>query len=320
MQPLAVSMGDPAGVGLEVLCAALRDESASLPPLRIYADPKALAAAAARVGLATLPEIVPIPLAAPVVPGKPDVAHAPAVISAIEAATKACLKGAAAGLVTLPIAKAPLYAAGFAFPGHTEYVAHLTADAPMQGPRGPIMMLVGESLKAALVTIHTPLKEVSAALTSDRLERAARVTLWALRHDFAIAEPRLAVAGLNPHAGEEGGLGHEEIDVINPVAARLRAEGCAVTDALPADTLFHPGARTTYDAVLAMYHDQGLIPIKTLDFWGAVNVTLGLPIVRTSPDHGTAFAIAGKGQARTDSFIAAARLAWTMAQTRAEMR
>lgn len=311
-------MGDPAGVGLEILCAALRDEGPALPPLRVYADPEAFAAAAARAGLSAWPEIIPVPLKAPVVSGKPDPAHAPAIVGAIEAATKACLAGEAAGLVTLPIAKASLYAAGFAFPGHTEFIAHLTADAPLKGPRGPIMMLVGTSLRAALVTIHTPLQDVPLALTPDRLEWAARVTLWALRHDFGIAAPRLAIAGLNPHAGEEGGLGREELEVINPLAARLRAEGYAVTDALPADTLFHPEARAGYDAALAMYHDQGLIPVKTLDFWGAVNVTLGLPVVRTSPDHGTAFAIAGQGKARPDSFIAAVRLAWTMAKTRAE--
>ena len=320
MQPLAVSMGDPAGVGLEILCSALRDAAASLPPLRVFADPDAVAAAAALVGLRTLPEISAVPLAAPVRPGHPDAAHAPAIIGAIEASVAACLSGEASALVTLPIAKAPLYEAGFTFPGHTEFVAHLTAQAPLPGPRGPVMLLAGSALKAALVTIHTPLKDVPAALTPAKLEQAARVTLWALKHDFGIAAPRLALAGLNPHAGEAGGLGREELEVINPVAARLRAEGHAVTDALPADTLFHPEARAGYDAVLAMYHDQGLIPVKTLDFWGAVNVTLGLPIVRTSPDHGTAFALAGKGQARTDSFIAAARLAWTMAQTRAKAR
>ncbi len=333
LRPLAVSMGDPAGVGLEVAMAALRDGGAGLPAFVLIADPSAVAAAARQVrysgpirhveraGLAEpgLATVMPLALGAPLVPGQPDPAHAPAILAAIERGVATTLAGETAGLVTLPIAKAPLYAAGFGFPGHTEFIAHLTSSQPMAGPRGPVMMLAGEGLRAALATIHTPLALVSASLSQDRVERAARVTLAALHMDFGIDRPRLALAGLNPHAGEKGGLGREEIEVINPVAERLRAEGHAVTDALPADTLFHPGARASYDAVLAMYHDQGLIPVKTLDFWGAVNVTLGLPVVRTSPDHGTAFDVAGKGVARADSFIAALRLAARMATSRAKL-
>jgi 4-hydroxythreonine-4-phosphate dehydrogenase len=309
-------MGDPAGVGLEIAFKALRDHQ-DLPAFVLLADPEAAARAAASVGYKGPLTIQPIPLATTAMPGQPDPGHAPAITGAIEEGVRLCLTGKAAGLVTLPIAKATLYEAGFGFPGHTEFVAHLTASTPMAGTRGPIMMLAGETLKVSLATIHTPLAAVPGLLTSERLERACRVTLEALATDFGIPRPRLALAGLNPHAGESGGIGREEIERINPVAARLRAEGHAVTDAQPADTLFHPEARRQYDAVLAMYHDQGLIPVKTVDFWSAVNVTLGLPIVRTSPDHGTAFDLAGKGLARADSFVAALRLAAKMAAGRA---
>jgi 4-hydroxythreonine-4-phosphate dehydrogenase len=214
--------------------------------------------------------------------------------------------GDASAIVTLPIAKATLYAAGFRHPGHTEYIAHLTADMEIRGPRGPVMMLATEGLRVALATIHAPLAAVPALLTRERIERTARVVLHALRQDFAIAAPRLALAALNPHAGEGGALGREEIETIAPVAAALRAEGFDVSD-----------PRTGYDTVIAMYHDQGLVPIKTLDFWGATNITLGLPIVRTSPDHGTGFDIAGRGVAHTGSFINALRMADAMARRRA---
>jgi 4-hydroxythreonine-4-phosphate dehydrogenase len=225
--------------------------------------------------------------------------------------------GAASGVVTLPIAKATLYAAGFPHPGHTEFVAALTADMTHAGPRGPVMMLATAGLRVALATIHTPLAQAPALLTQDRVEHTARVVLDALARDFGVARPRLALAALNPHAGEGGALGREEIEVIDPVAARLRAEGHEVSNARPADTLFHPEARARYDAVIAMYHDQGLIPIKTLDFWGAVNVTLGLPIVRTSPDHGAGFDIAGRNTANPASFVAALHMASDIAMRRA---
>jgi 4-hydroxythreonine-4-phosphate dehydrogenase len=188
------------------------------------------------------------------------------------------------------------------------------------GPRGPVMMLATEGLRVALVTIHAPLREAPSRLTTVSIAETARVVLHALTQDFGIAAPRLALAGLNPHAGEGGAIGREELDVINPAAALLRAEGHDVTDAKPADTLFHAEARARYDAVLAMYHDQGLIPLKMLDFWGGVNITLGLPVVRTSPDHGTGFDIAGKGMARADSFIAALHAAADVAAQRAAAR
>jgi 4-hydroxythreonine-4-phosphate dehydrogenase len=331
-RPLAVSMGDPAGVGLEVAMAALRDQGSTLPAFALIADPGAVQTAARAVGFAGpleqitsaskaqagVASVLALPLAAPLTPGRPDPAHAETIVAAIELGVGLTLAGETAGLVTLPIAKATLYEAGFRYPGHTEFIAHLTQSHAAPEPRGPVMMLAGDDLKVALATIHTPLVEVSRVLTAERLERAARVTLAALRDDFGIKQPRLAIAGLNPHAGEAGGIGREEIDTINPVAAQLRAEGHRVSDALPADTLFHAEARSGYDAVLAMYHDQGLIPVKTLDFWGAVNVTLGLPIVRTSPDHGTAFNLAGQGRARPESFIAALKLAAGMAANRAQ--
>jgi 4-hydroxythreonine-4-phosphate dehydrogenase len=220
-------------------------------------------------------------------------------------------------VVTAPIAKAPLYAAGFRFPGHTEFIAELTADTPFAGTRGPVMMLTARDLRACLVTIHAPLAEVPELVTAERVCRTARVVHEAMKRDFGIAAPRLALAALNPHAGEGGAIGLEEVEVLIPAAAALRAEGIAISDPRPADTLFHDDARTTYDAVLCLYHDQALIPVKTLDFWGGVNTTLGLPVIRTSPDHGTGFDIAGKGVARADSLIAAIRLAGPMAAARA---
>jgi 4-hydroxythreonine-4-phosphate dehydrogenase len=218
----------------------------------------------------------------------------------------------------LPIAKSVLHSADFGFPGHTEFIAHLTKDDPWPNARGPVMMLAGPSLKVALATIHSPLAHVPAALTRERVMHVIRVTGEALKRDFGISEPRMALCGLNPHAGEEGAIGREEIEVINPAAVMTRAEGWDVCDARSADALFHEAARQSYDAAIALYHDQGLIPIKTLHFWDAVNVTLGLPIVRTSPDHGTGFDIAGKGVARADSFRAALQLARDMAERRAQ--
>ena len=257
------------------------------------------------------------PLPAPATPGRPEAANAGAVAEWIEQAVNLAMAGEVAGVVTAPIAKAPLYAAGFRFPGHTEFIAELTADAPFAGVRGPVMMLTAQDLRACLVTIHSPLAEVPELVTADRVSRTARVVHEAMKRDFGIARPRLALAALNPHAGESGALGLEEIEVLAPAAAALRNEGIAITDPLPADTLFHEAARATYDAVLCLYHDQALIPVKTLDFWGGVNATLGLPVVRTSPDHGVGFDIAGKGVARADSLIAAIRLAGEMAAARA---
>jgi 4-hydroxythreonine-4-phosphate dehydrogenase len=239
------------------------------------------------------------------------------VIRWIETGAGLALSGAVAGLVTAPIAKAPLYDAGFAFPGHTEFLAELTHVGERQPPHGPIMMLAARDLRAALVTIHTPLSAVSAALSVEAIVNAGLVTVEALRKDFGIAVPRLAVAALNPHAGEGGALGGEEAAIIEPAVRALRELGVEVRGPAPADSLFHAEARATYDAVLCMYHDQALIPVKMLDFWAGVNITLGLPIVRTSPDHGTGFDIAGRGLARADSLIAAIRLAAEIADRRA---
>ncbi len=334
MRPLAVSMGDPAGVGLEIAVRAWTQRTAATAPFFLIADAAAVQRAGACAGLAlgvhaidapqratavfaTALPVLHTPLAQQEIPGAPTPANAAAIIGAIERGVATIRAGEAAALVTLPIAKATLYAAGFRHPGHTEFVAELCADMPDAGPRGPVMMLATSGLRVALATIHAPLAEVSALLTRARVEQTARVVLHALRADFGLATPRLVLAALNPHAGEGGALGREEIEIINPVAALLRAEGFSITDARPADTLFHADARASYDAVLAMYHDQGLIPIKALDFWGATNLTLGLPIVRTSPDHGTGFDIAGKGIAHIGSFVAALQMAADIAQRRA---
>lgn len=326
-------MGDPAGIGLEIAVRTWVERDASTPAFYLISNLAAVTRAAGRARL-TCPVVeisepaqalgafagsLPVmahALAAPEEPGSPDVRNAAAIITSIERAVGDVRTGAAAAIVTLPIAKAVLYDAGFRHPGHTEFVAELTRDMPQAGPRGPVMMLATEGLRVALATIHAPVAEVSEKLNTASIVQTARVVLHALRSDFGIEHPRVALAGLNPHAGEGGAIGREEIDVINPAAAILRAEGHDVTDARPADTLFHAEARTRYDAVIAMYHDQGLIPLKMLDFWGGANITLGLPIVRTSPDHGTGFDIAGKGIARTESFRAALRTAADIAARR----
>ena len=333
MKPLAVSMGDPAGIGLELAARVWADRQAA-PPFFFVGDPDALARASARIGLPAprlnvvedasklagadgVLDVLHVPLAMQETPGEPDPVNADATIGAIERGVAAVQSGAASALVTLPIAKAVLHTADFGFPGHTEFIAHLTRDDAWPHARGPVMMLAGPSLKVALATIHTPLAKVPGELTRQRLIDTGRVVAEALARDFGIAAPRIALCGLNPHAGEDGHIGREEIDIVNPAAAALRAEGLNVSNAKSADALFHQAARATYDAVIALYHDQGLIPIKTLHFWDAVNVTLGLPIIRTSPDHGTGFDIAGEGTARDDSFRAALAMAWAMAEHRA---
>ncbi len=332
MKPLAVSMGDPAGIGLE-LAARVWAERQAAPPFFLVGDPDALERASARLGLPApklnviedatnaagergVLDVLNVPLAIEETPGEPDPVNAGPTIEAIARSVQAAQTGAASGVVTLPIAKAILHTADFGFPGHTEFIAHLTKDDPWRQTRGPVMMLAGPSLKVALATIHTPLAQVSGALTQNRVTQVARVVGESLKRDFGIASPRIALCGLNPHAGEDGHIGREEIETINPAAAALRGEGWEIADARSADALFHDAARANYDAVIALYHDQGLIPIKTLHFWDAVNVTLGLPIIRTSPDHGTGFDIAGTGRARDDSFRAALKLAWAMAEQR----
>jgi 4-hydroxythreonine-4-phosphate dehydrogenase len=245
-------------------------------------------------------------------PGRPDPASAAGIVESIERAVADCLSGRASAVVTNPIAKKPLYEAGFRFPGHTEFLGHL-AERATGKPCLPVMMLAGPTLRTVPVTIHVPLAEVPGLLTTALIVSTARVVAADLASRFGIARPRLAVAGLNPHAGEDGGMGSEDIRVIGPAVAALRAEGIEAFGPLPADTMFHREARAGYDAAICMYHDQALIPVKTLAFDETVNVTLGLPFVRTSPDHGTAFDIAGRGAARPDSLIAALRLAATLA-------
>jgi 4-hydroxythreonine-4-phosphate dehydrogenase len=314
--PVALTLGDPAGIGAEIAVkawSALRGD----PPFVLIGDVDFVRAAALPLGVpvaevaepaealgATALPVLAHPLAAPVTPGRPSPANAPAVVAMIERGAQLARSGAAAALCTNPINKLALKeGAGFAFPGHTEFLGHLC------GAEHPVMMLAGPTLRVVPVTVHIPLAAVPAALTAALLERTIRTTAAALAADFAIAAPRLAVAGLNPHAGEGGALGREEIEVIAPVVERLRAEGLAVDGPRSADTLFHAAARATYDAAICMYHDQALVPLKALDFDQGVNVTLGLDFVRTSPDHGTAYDIAGQGRADPSSLIAALRLA-----------
>lgn len=319
-------MGEPAGVGPEIIVRAWT-ATATETPFAVIGDIRLLAAQGVPVAEIGAPSDAPSvfaralpvlnhPAPAPVQPGRPDPRNAAVVADWIERAVALALSGEGSGVVTAPIAKAPLYAAGFRFPGHTEFIAELTADAPYAGTRGPVMMLTAKDLRACLVTIHVALDQVAELVTADRVGRTARVVHETLRRDFGIARPRLALAALNPHAGEGGALGLQEIEVLRPAATALRAEGVDITDPLPADTMFHDEARAAYDAAICLYHDQALIPVKTLDFWGGVNATLGLPVIRTSPDHGTGFDIAGKGVARPDSLIAAIRLAATMAAAR----
>jgi 4-hydroxythreonine-4-phosphate dehydrogenase len=329
--PLALTLGDPAGIGPEIIVKAWRALKSEGPPFFVVGDARSLASApASHAGIvrsistpaeaeAAFGDAIPVldlPLRAPVVAGQPSPAAAGAIIQWIETAVGLALARTVAGVVTAPIAKAPLYQAGFKFPGHTEFLGELTAAATYDGARGPIMMLTAGDLRAMLVTVHEPLAEVSAKLTIEAIVNAGLVTAQALRRDFGIASPRVAVAGLNPHAGESGSIGREEVEIVEPAVRALKDLGVDVRGPHPSDTLFHAEARESYDGVICLYHDQALIPVKMLDFWGGVNVTLGLPIVRTSPDHGTAFDIAGRGVARPDSLIAAIRLADEIARRR----
>jgi 4-hydroxythreonine-4-phosphate dehydrogenase len=277
-RPLVVSLGDPQGIGPEIVVKAWLALKASGPAFAVVGDAAALMAADRALRLepvavagdaaGVFADALPV-LNDPI--GADDAtARAEAVIRWISRATRLALAGEAAGVVTAPIAKAPLYAAGFRFPGHTEFLAELTADAAQEGERGPVMMLAARDLKVALVTIHTPLAKVPAAVTAERVVHTALVTHQALQRDFGLTRPRLALAGLNPHAGEDGTIGREEVEVLGPAVAALRARGVDITDPRPADTLFHDEARRAYDAVVCLYHDQALIPIKTLDFWGGV--------------------------------------------------
>jgi 4-hydroxythreonine-4-phosphate dehydrogenase len=325
---LALTLGDPAGVGPEIVAKAWAALRGGDVRFLVVGDYETLAGAGAvlqrvatadeaeRVFSQALP-VLDLPLAAPVVPGRPSAAAAPSVIRWIETATELALRGEVAGVVTAPIAKAPLYEAGFKFPGHTEFLGELTAAAPYDGVRGPVMMLTARDLRVTLVTVHAPLARVPSLVSVEAIVHAGLVTAQAVRRDFGVEAPRVAVAGLNPHAGESGGIGREEIEIVEPAVRALRDLGVDAAGPYPADSLFPEEMRARYDAAVCLYHDQALIPVKMLDFWGGVNVTLGLPIVRTSPDHGTAFDIAGRGIARPDSLIAAVRLADEIARRRA---
>lgn len=326
--PLAVTMGDPAGIGGDIALKAWLCRDALLPTFFLIDDPARLAKLAARLGLdvplaeiasaaecgsvfARALPVLPQPLSAPAIPGHPDPANAPTVAESIALAARLAARGEVAAMVTNPISKEVMHAGGFEFPGHTEFLAHLA------GCRGEeVMMLACPGLKVVPVTIHVSLAEAARSLTSRAIIAAGRATARALVRDFAIPHPRLAVAALNPHAGEGGAMGNEESTIIDPAVAALRALGIDTFGPLPADTLFHAEARRNYDAVLCMYHDQALIPLKTIDFDNGVNITLGLPFVRTSPDHGTAFDLAGSGRASDASLVAALRLAETIAANR----
>ncbi|MEQ8479962.1 MAG: 4-hydroxythreonine-4-phosphate dehydrogenase PdxA [Hoeflea sp.] len=334
--PLAVSMGDPAGIGLDLTLSAWSTRvQLELPPFFLIGDPDALENRARVLGLRvplteTTPEsaasefvtalpVLPVRLPAPVKAGISDPANAMAVVEAIRLAVELTMAGRARAVVTNPIAKSVLYSAGFGFPGHTEYLAHLASEA-VGKPVTPVMLLAGPELRVAPVTIHIPLCEVPGALTAEIIVETAEIMAADLRRRFGVNAPRIAVAGLNPHAGEDGALGAEDNAIIVPAVEQLRARGIDANGPLPADTMFHPDARSTYDAALCMYHDQALIPAKTLGFHDSVNATLGLPFIRTSPDHGTAFSLAGSGAARPDSLIAAIRLADAMSGVEAHRR
>ncbi len=328
-RPLALTLGEPAGIGPDITLAAWqRRAELALPAFYLLADPRFLADRAKRLAL-DIPIAVVEPSAAavafrtalPVVdigvditaePGHPDQTSAPAALAAIDRAVADVSGGIAAAVVTNPVAKNVLYRSGFAEPGHTEYLAKL-AQGSTGKPMHPVMMLWSPELAVVPVTIHLPLREVVARLSTDLIVQTGRIVAHDLIARFGIAQPRLVVAGLNPHAGEDGALGREDRDVVQPAVERLRADGIDARGPLPADTLFHAAARSSYDVALAMYHDQALIPIKTLAFDHAVNVTLGLPFIRTSPDHGTAFDIAGSGRADPSSLIAAIALAARLA-------
>ena len=330
LPPLALTMGEPSGIGPDITIAAwLRRRELGLPPFYCLADRSLLVERAAALGVDCPIEVVTQAAAAacfdralPVVQleapvnariGVPNPANAQAVIEAIARAVGDVRAGAAAAVVTNPINKKVLYDAGFRHPGHTEFLGTLSA-AWTGTPGKPVMMLASPELKAVPVTIHIPMRDVVGALSERLIVETGRIVADSLKRRFAIPAPRLAVAGLNPHAGESGSIGDEDERMVRPAVAALRAEGIDARGPLPADTLFHPAARATYDAVLCMYHDQALIPSKTLSFDHGVNVTLGLAFVRTSPDHGTALDIAGSGKADPGSLAASLRLAAELRQ------
>ena len=327
-KPLALTIGEPAGIGPDIAIEAWRRrDDLGVPPFYLLGDAGYMADRAKRLGVevtlaptdaagaveifADAIPIVPVGPVPTAAPGRPDDSSAPVALAAIRQAVADVTAGRAAAVVTNPIAKSVLYRAGFRHPGHTEFLAELAVDgapAPM-----PVMMLWSPTLAVVPVTIHVSLRDAIAQLTTDLIVRTARILVTDLTARFGIAKPRLAVAGLNPHAGESGSLGSEDQAIVAPAVEILRADGIDARGPLPADTMFHAAARKSYDCAVCMYHDQALIPIKTLAFDDGVNVTLGLPFIRTSPDHGTAFGIAGSGAANPSSLVAALKLAARMA-------
>jgi 4-hydroxythreonine-4-phosphate dehydrogenase len=329
-KPLALTLGEPAGIGPDIAIKAwLRRDELKLPAFYLLGDRHFLGRRAQALGLAirlvevcaenatdafadALP-VVATGHAATAQPGRPDPTSADAAMASIRQAVADVVAGRAAAVVTNPIAKNVLYRAGFHHPGHTEFLAELAASGG-RSPQ-PVMMLWSPALAVVPVTIHLSLRDAISQLSTDLIVTTARIVVADLKVRFGIAHPRLALSGLNPHAGEDGSLGTEELTIVAPAVETLRADGIEIRGPLPADTMFHDAARKTYDCAICMYHDQALIPIKTLAFEDAVNVTLGLPFIRTSPDHGTAFDIAGTGRANPSSLIAALRLAARMAAT-----
>ncbi|MEP7029906.1 MAG: 4-hydroxythreonine-4-phosphate dehydrogenase PdxA [Pseudolabrys sp.] len=327
--PLAMTLGEPAGIGPDLALGIWQKRvELALPPFYLIGELEFLESRARALGLdvpmrAVAPHqaaaaferalpVVPLGLKVTAAPGKPDASSAPAAIASIRRAVADVLAGHASAVVTNPIAKNVLYRAGFAEPGHTEFLATLVTEATGKAVT-PVMMLWSSELAVVPVTIHLPLRDVVAALSTQRIVETGRIVARDLRDRFGVKKPRIAVAGLNPHAGEDGTLGVEDRDIVAPAVAQLKADGIDAVGPMPADTMFHERARATYDVAMCMYHDQALIPIKTLAFDHAVNVTLGLPFVRTSPDHGTAFDIAGTGKADPSSLVAALTLAARLA-------
>ena len=331
---LIVTPGEPAGVGTETLLMAI---DAGVGNLATIDDPDRLLAMAGAMGVGLSAEtaatpaeaeglphgtlaVLPVEWPEPPVPGQPSAANAPVVIEAIARAARMARDGEAAALVTNPIQKSTLHAAGFDCPGHTEYLARIDGEKSGGAEPHPVMMLHSEALRVVPLTVHVPLSAVPALVTRERIATVAGVLDDALRRDFGVEQPRIAVAGLNPHAGEDGAMGGEEADTIGPAIEDLKGAGMHIDGPHPADSLFHEDRRQEYDAVIAMYHDQALIPVKTLDFHHGVNATLGLGFVRTSPDHGTALDLAGRFEARPDSLVEAIRLASAMAGSRRASR
>lgn len=323
-RPLAVTLGEPAGIGPDItLIAWSQREALELPPFYVVGDARALQRRAQQLGLSVsfanvtaseamnafadaLP-VVALDLPVTAEPGSPDDSSAPAAIASIRTAVADVLAGRASAIVTNPVAKNVLYRAGFPDPGHTEFLGRLAKEAKL--PARPVMMIWSPELAVVPVTVHQPLRDVASTLTTEMIVEIGRIVARDLRERFGMAAPRLSIAGLNPHAGEDGTIGGDDRDVIAPAVRQLAKEGIDARGPFPADTLFHDAARKLYDVAVCMYHDQALIPVKTLAFDHAVNVTLGLPFVRTSPDHGTAFAVAGTGRANATSFVQSLKLA-----------